>query len=160
MGLGDPVLERVVIGCVIAGTIGDGLTIEEGGEIERIFWVGGVDEVMAVGMITLLVSGVGEVMAVGMIILFVGVVGEVMAMEVIFSVGEVREGCMVEDVPGERVISGHIIGVSFCVVLDKQKEKIEGTRVLTGSGKGGSFCAVILEGIHEASFSWARKKLS
>jgi hypothetical protein len=54
-------------------------------------------------------------MAVGMIILLVGVVGEVMAMEVIFSVGEVGEGRMVEDVIGE--------GVSFCEVLDKQKEK-------------------------------------
>jgi hypothetical protein len=39
-----------------------------------------------------------------MIILLVGVVGEAMAMEVIFSVGEVEEGCMVEDVLGEGVI--------------------------------------------------------
>jgi hypothetical protein len=145
---------------VIAGTIGDELEIEEEGEIDGIFLVGGVDEIMAIGMIILLVGGVGEVMAVGMIILLVGVVGEVMAMEVIFSVGEVGEGRMVEDVIGEGVIGGLIIGVSFCVVLDEQKEKTEGTRVLTGSGKGGSFCAVILEGIREASFSWARKELS
>jgi hypothetical protein len=95
-----------------------------------------------------------------MIILLVGGVGEVMAMEVIFSVGEVGEGCMVEDVLGEGVIGGLIIGVSFCVVADSQKEKIEGTRVLIGSGKGGSLCAVILEGIREASFSWAIKELS
>jgi hypothetical protein len=135
LGLNDPVLERVVIGCVIASIVGDELAIEEEGEIDGIFSVGGVDEVMAKGMIILLVGGVGEVMAVGMIILLVGVVGEVMAMEVIFSVGEVGEGRMVEDVLGEVVIGGLIIGVSFCVVLDEQKEKIEGTRVLTGSGK-------------------------
>jgi hypothetical protein len=52
----------VVIGCVIAGTIGDELAIEKEGEIDGIFSVGGVDEVMAIGMIILLVGGVGEVL--------------------------------------------------------------------------------------------------
>jgi hypothetical protein len=49
----------VGIKCVIARTIGDELVIEEDGEIDGIFLVGGVDEIMAIGMIILLVGGIG-----------------------------------------------------------------------------------------------------